>query len=616
TLQQKIEGALLGAYIGGKLGYAPNEFPELIAKTPEDMEKINLKPISGNHKPTWKDMWHEDFSYLTEICIRAYIKKQGRITPEDFAEEFKNDETLAHRTTLAEDILHTTVEILKEGMNPRISGIGNVESGIMCPAAIAVGIYHAGDPDYAYLDGVEIASVNQPIRGADWAAAVSAAIAVALKSEGSVKEIISTLQEIMMENNKDCFYDYFNCIMRTYEIDKNNKETAYNWFYNFYEEDFDRRKFFFCYNPMRFIIPLMTLFEKDVVKALQWLITVPHQWNRMATAPVAAAIYGALYGKEIFPKEWLDWAEEGIKEQLPIIDVVLNKKEKEKSIAKDIDLLLEDKSSQKTENIRDTKLYDKIVGCLMAGAIGNAMGSPVESRMYWEIDEKYPDHIMGVLDPRKLEAEDDNQMAMHMIETYLRKEGAPIMARDFGKTWKEKLNRDMFFVSCMAHTYDLIMSGWDPRITGHWNQVTGSTVMCMEPVGIYHVADPENARIDATAISYMYQRGLDLDCAASLAATVAECFKDGTTVDKICQAALNAMSKDKLKTFDERPYESAYDYMAICLDEADRFSDVFSLREGLYKHLNYSCICPLELWAFAVAIFKCAKGDMRMTAIG
>ncbi|MBQ0104465.1 MAG: ADP-ribosylglycohydrolase family protein, partial [Armatimonadetes bacterium] len=49
---------------------------------------------------------------------------------------------------------------------------------------------------------------------------------------------------------------------------------------------------------------------------------------------------------------------------------------------------------------------------------------------------------------------------------------------------------------------------------------------------------------------------------------------------------------------------------------ADRFSDVFSLREGLYKHLNYSCICPLELWAFAVAIFKCAKGDMRMTAIG
>ena len=614
-LKDKIEGALIGAYIGAKLGFAPNEFEDLIAKTPEEMEQINLKPPSGTYKRQSKDYFHPELSYLIGIGVNAYLKKQGRVTPEDFAEVFINDKNLRDDPTLAADILHTTVEIIKEGMNPRISGMGNVESGIMCPALIATGIYHAGDPDYAYLDGVEIASVAQPKRGADWAAAVSVAISVALKEDATIKEIIETVEAKMLEWNKDVFYDYFTSFKRNYEIAKSHDEYMPHWFYNFYEEDFDRRKFFFAYNPLMFIFPLLTLFEKDAKKAMQWLVTVPHQWNRFVTAPVAGAIYGAMYGKDTFPKEWQEWAEPEVKNWLPIADVVEKKQKKEHNISLEIKELLKDKENKPTEDITKSKLYDKIVGCLMAGAIGNAMGSPVEGKMYWEIDEMYPEHVMGVLDPRRLEAEDDNQMAMHLIDTYIRK-GTPIMARDFGETWKEKLNRDMFFVNCMGHTYDLIMAGWDPRITGHWNQVTGSTVMCMEPVGIFHIADVENARIDAKAISYMYQRGLDLDCAVSLAATVAECFKDNTTVESICQTALNAMSKDKLKTFDIRPYESAYDYMAMCLDEADKYNDVFSLREGLYKHLNYSHICPLELWAFAVAMFKCAKGDMRMTAIG
>ena len=192
---------------------------------------------------------------------------------------------------------------------------------------------------------------------------------------------------------------------------------------------------------------------------------------------------------------------------------------------------------------------------ILAGAIGNAMGSPVESMMYWEIDEKYPGGIQTILDPRRLEREDDNQMAMLLTETYLARAGQPVMARHFGAMWKENLNRNHFFPLCMGRAYDLICQGWDPRITGHWSVVTGSTVMCMEPVGIYNIADPAYASMDATAISYMYQRGLDMQAAANLAATVAEALRPEATVDSVCQAALDT-APDTRNIASEKPHSS------------------------------------------------------------
>jgi hypothetical protein len=162
-------------------------------------------------------------------------------------------------------------------------------------------------------------------------------------------------------------------------------------------------------------------------------------------------------------------------------------------------------------------LHDKVRGCILAGAIGNAMGSPVEGKFYYEIDARYPDHITTILDPSRLEGEDDNQMAMLLVETYIERGGLPVMARHFGRTWHERLNRDHFYPLCMGNAYDLIRAGQDPRITGHWSVVTGSTVMCMEPVGLYHLGDGEFAAIDARAISYLYQRGLDVSAACMLA---------------------------------------------------------------------------------------------------
>ncbi|HEY8667298.1 MAG TPA: ADP-ribosylglycohydrolase family protein, partial [Tepidisphaeraceae bacterium] len=333
----------------------------------------------------------------------------------------------------------------------------------------------------------------------------------------------------------------------------------------------------------------------------------------MHTIPaiVGGTIIGALGGRDVFPTEWREWAEPLARPWQPITAVVDNRLHTESSIIHVIESL-----AAKTID-GQSLLYGKIRGNLLAGAIGNAMGSPVEGQFYWEIDKKHPGGIQTILEPARLESEDDNQMAALLVETYMGRDGLPVMARQFGQTWKDRLNRDHFFIQCMGHAYDLICQGWDARVTGHWIQVTGSTVMCMEPVGLYNIADPEFAAIDATAVSYMYQRGLDVMAAAMLAATVAEALRPQATVDSICQAAVRVAPTEGFKTFDKRSFESPRAYIQTCLDIAEKYDDVLAARKELYdKCLFYHQIDPLELWGLSLAMFKIAKGDVRQSAIG
>jgi hypothetical protein len=102
-----------------------------------------------------------------------------------------------------------------------------------------------------------------------------------------------------------------------------------------------------------------------------------------------------------------------------------------------------------------------------------------------------------------------------------------------------------------------------------------------------------------------------------LAATVAEAMRPEATVDRVLQAALDAAPRRKMHTFDNRPFHSAYDYLCACLEIAARYDDVLAVRAELYeKCLLYHMIDPLELWGFALAMFKVADGDVRQAAIG
>jgi len=617
SLEQRVHGALLGAAIGGQLGVGPLADAERFrAVTPETVFDLALTPaLEVPQQPSRQN--GGAMTPLIDLGVRAYMGKGGRVTPEDFGRLFRDDAGIA-APIFCWDGLHTSQEVLQEGMQPRIAGLGNAPCGLICASMPAVGIYHHHDPDYAYVDGVELAAVTQPRLGSDWAGLCAATVAAAFAEEATPAAIVDTVLRIAHRANKDVYYQLNLTHNQARRAGGDDIDFARWWLTPGGASEMTHDNGWVAPNPLRFVLPLLARFAADPTKLFALLVCTPSAvWldnmagGKAVSCVIAGAMLGAAYGPEYFPPAWRAAAEPVAAAWQPLQQVVRRREQQEAVILADTERLNQPAGGEMT------LLQEKIYACMLAGAIGNAMGSVVECQFYWEIDVAHPGGIMHPLDPSRLESEDDNQMAMLLFETYLAEEGRPVMARQFGRAWADRLNRDHFFPLCMGNAYDLICQGWDPRITGHWLQVTGSTVMCMEPVGVYHLADPEFAAIDATAISYMYQRGRDVVAAAILASAVAEALRPQATVDTVLQAALHAAPRAPMVHFDRRQYPAPHDYIARCLEVASGYTDVMAVRPALYEAcLLYHMIDPLELLGFALAMFKVSDGDVRLCAIG
>jgi ADP-ribosylglycohydrolase len=607
---QRLSGCLLGAALGAELGFARCEQAQRFAVAdPRDVFKVKLDRVR-RYRPQPQRTNFQSALALVDLGVRAYVKAKGRVTPEIFGALLKDDPGVAG-PAFWWDGLHTVQELLREGMNPRISGMGATPCGLICAAMPAVGMYHAAHPDYAYLDGVEIASVAQAPLGADWAALCAAAIAAAFAPGADGEAIVEAVKRIAFQHNKDVFAK-LEWALRRAAWRRSEADFIKYWHAQGTVPELNPQTNWIAYNPLLTVLPLLRRYAAEPLKFINLLLVPPGHWYTPAvSAVIGGALLGALHGPEAFPRAWRAWGAPLARPWQGLAAVVRRR------LARETQVIAIAERLARPQPGGGSLLKEKIKGCILAGAIGNAMGSPVEGRSYEEIDRLHPGGIATVLDPKRLEGEDDNQMAMLLVETYLGREGAPVMARHFGQTWRERLNRDHFFPLCMGNSYDLIRAGWDPRVVGHWSVVTGSTVMCMEPVGIYHIADTEFAAIDATAIAYMYQRGLDNVAATMLAATVAEAFRPEATVESILAAALAAAPRGPFKTFDRRPFKSCRDYLERCLAVAGKYADVLAARPELSrKCLLYHMIDPLELWGLSLAMFKIADGDVRQAAIG
>ena len=639
SLIDRIEGCLTGAVIGAELGWTWHVHTDqyLGISSWEDLPKLKLEPVSREEEEkyfrqcpfaTWLPL--PRLTPLIDIGVKAYVDKQGRATPEDFASALRKNTAIANSNHLPWMLFYTTQELLNEGCNPRISGMGTVPSGLVADAMPAVGIFHYCDPEYAYLDGVELASVCQPRLGADWAGLAAAAIAATFESDNDPDAIINTVLKIAKGNNSEVFNELQYCVGSTREWfsdDENRPDQINRWIRGF--PCSQREISPLAPNPIRFVLPLMKKALLEDPRLFMSLLLCPlpvrepswQLWNFFPLgAPIlGGAILGAMHGRKIFPKEWLSWAEPIAKAWFPIIPVLKNRRKKEMAVISVHETLLD------TERNGVSLLEDKIYGCLLASSIGNAMGAPVEARSYDEIDALYPDGVQTILQPENLETEDDNQQMMLLLGTYLAREGLPVMARHLAHTWCEHWQRAIFWPFNDRHSYNLIRSGWDPRITGHWNPM-GTSVMCIEPVGLYHLADPENAIIDASAIAYMHVRGLEIAATSIMAVAVAEAMRPDATVDDVCAAALDAALRDwplshsdQLKTLDGRCFTNCHEYLSVCIEVAKKYDDVFAVRKELYEKClmsNWWQSAHLEIVGLPLAILKVANGDVRQAAIG
>lgn len=204
-------------------------------------------------------------------------------------------------------------------------------------------------------------------------------------------------------------------------------------------------------------------------------------------------------------------------------------------------LRAQDASAVEEERRRGARdIRDAIYGCLIGGAIGDAIGAPVENWHYRDIRERY-----GKLDgflpgergimtsgiPGRIT--DDTTLRHYMCLAIARK-GGRITPDDYALVWLEDLNpMRLFYTERIAlQKLELGMNPWE---TGRGQPLADAATMAIAPVGIINAGYPSQAYQDGFNIALVHQDGMERDAAATAAAGFAAAFAPGATVDSLLE---------------------------------------------------------------------------------
>ncbi|UCH34214.1 MAG: hypothetical protein JSV65_17015, partial [Armatimonadota bacterium] len=137
-LEDRIHGCLLGAALGAEFGFARRVRPERFALgQPKDILHLALEPV-GEYEEQHGRVDARPVTPFINLGVQAYVAKGARATPEDFAAALRDDADIAG-PVFAWDGIHSIQEMLREGMHPRISGLGAAPCGLIAAAMPAVG---------------------------------------------------------------------------------------------------------------------------------------------------------------------------------------------------------------------------------------------------------------------------------------------------------------------------------------------------------------------------------------------------------------------------------------------------------------------------------------------
>ena len=231
---------------------------------------------------------------------------------------------------------------------------------------------------------------------------------------------------------------------------------------------------------------------------------------------------------------------------------------------------------------------DAVYGCLIGGAIGDAMGAPVENWHYADIRERYGkvrelmahDHGVGL--PGSVT--DDSTLRHYMCLAIVRK-GGRITPDDYARVWLEDLNPDRLF-----HTERIALEklrlGMSPWETGRGQLLADAAIMSIAPVGIINAGNPTQAYQDAFNVASIHQDGLERDAAATAAAGFAAAFAPGASAESV----LGAM--------EERGTQEVRRLVSMAMDLARNAGSVDGFVERFYATmLDWSFPVPLgEEW--------------------
>ena len=190
-LLDAVYGCLIGAACGDALG-APVEgmyFREIREKYNRVLTR--MLPFDKGYQGGAGGTVTDDSVLRHYLCL-AIVEKNGRITPDDFAQLWIDDRVNERRLWRNERGVRYKI---RQGMNPWVTGIGSIPVGCGTMMIAPIGIINAGNPRQAYQDAFNVASMIVAGHNRDAAATVAAAQAVAFRPGATVSDVLDGMME-------------------------------------------------------------------------------------------------------------------------------------------------------------------------------------------------------------------------------------------------------------------------------------------------------------------------------------------------------------------------------------------------------------------------------------
>ncbi len=284
--------------------------------------------------------------------------------------------------------------------------------------------------------------------------------------------------------------------------------------------------------------------------------------------------------------------------------------------------------------MENSKLFKKVYGCMLGGAIGDALGGPVEHMTPEEIRDAYggnldryvpythaPAHHAQFYN--RLGAYTDDTRLKHLFCQAIFNAGGKPRVGDLSHVIAEAYHNapddlhqgflEEYYMKC-AWGRDKVLFGGEP---------TNGAIMANSPLGLITACSPDEA----------YQVGFDLafftvghakSAAAILVTAIAEAMRPQLTVDGVINAAREAHFRFSRRREGDHWHntEWRYDANITFLDEALEFArkerDVFAIREPLVELLEWGHLFSDSIHTLMVALsmFVAAEGDVKKSIMG
>ena len=270
-------------------------------------------------------------------------------------------------------------------------------------------------------------------------------------------------------------------------------------------------------------------------------------------------------------------------------------------------------------------IFDRTYGCLVGGAIGDALGASVEGWPYQQIREEY-----GKVDEFKqyympyTKSDPGSVTADSTIRQYVNlaiiDNGGRISPESFSEVLREHLNPNRVWVNGEIVVKKL-SAGVNPWYAGHGTIPDNKVTSAITPIGIVNAGNPTQAYQDAFNVASVLQDDYHQEISATVAAGTAAAFEPDATVQTVIETMMDQTNSILLRAMD------------LTLEIAERSQTVDEFVEAFYEELldwrwpavewgadryhegKVFSADALETVPVAMAILKLCGGDVNESII-